>query len=444
MKGADIVIGWVHDGKTQIYDMHGVGNSIPKLDKVTNWKLLNGKEENGFTQLTFSRHIDTCDNEGDLPIESGAQTMIYAYGGDVDPVDVTKVFYHGVQNRGAASSYLLDDPPPSILPETDIKTWDIPPSNTKMPATRTTYLCRIVKIDPPGGKKHIIKVEQLLKPRTEQYVHHMTLWRCKKGVINHALISKECFHEYNKNIRQNCFQGMAFFAMGTSGDVLASECYYNTLDRNNVTLSGYTSQDEMCYLDPEKKYLLEWKYEQTERNGSGKVTFRVTVQTTGYVGFGLSRNGGMKGADIVIGWVHDGKTQIYDMHGVGNSIPKLDKVTNWKLLNGKEENGFTQLTFCRHIDTCDNEGDLPIESGAQTMIYAYGGDVDPVDVTKVFYHGVQNRGAASSYLLDDPPPSILPETDIKTWDIPPSNLRQSVAFRPYRKYFIEFVAHENL
>lgn len=58
-------------------------------------------------------------------------------------------------------------------------------------------------------------------------------------------------------------------------------------------------------LDPQGKYLLEWRPDFGQR----RVYFNVTVQTLGYVGFGLSRNGKMSGADIVIGGVEkDGKS----------------------------------------------------------------------------------------------------------------------------------------
>jgi hypothetical protein len=36
---------------------------------------------------------------------------------------------------------------------------------------------------------------------------------------------------------------------------------------------------------------------------TAKVTFEIRVETTGYVGFGLSSGGGMSGSDIVIGGV---------------------------------------------------------------------------------------------------------------------------------------------
>ena len=47
-------------------------------------------------------------------------------------------------------------------------------------------------------------------------------------------------------------------------------------------------------------YTLYWKYDAQE------ITFEVHVFTKGWVGFGLSPDGNMPGADIVIGWVKDG------------------------------------------------------------------------------------------------------------------------------------------
>ena len=44
-------------------------------------------------------------------------------------------------------------------------------------------------------------------------------------------------------------------------------------------------------------YNLFWTVQDEE------ITFEVHVKTLGYVGFGLSKTGGMKHADIVIGWV---------------------------------------------------------------------------------------------------------------------------------------------
>lgn len=54
-------------------------------------------------------------------------------------------------------------------------------------------------------------------------------------------------------------------------------------------------------LDANGKYRLKWKFDDKT------VTFELEVETTGYVGFGLSSNGAMALSDIVIGGVSNGR-----------------------------------------------------------------------------------------------------------------------------------------
>jgi hypothetical protein len=57
-------------------------------------------------------------------------------------------------------------------------------------------------------------------------------------------------------------------------------------------------------LDPAERIKLYWTIHQTNMS----VSFALEAATTGWVGFGISSGTGMmKGADIVIGWVKDGK-----------------------------------------------------------------------------------------------------------------------------------------
>ena len=59
-------------------------------------------------------------------------------------------------------------------------------------------------------------------------------------------------------------------------------------------------------LDFSGKYELYWNYNL----GAQIISFAVRVQTTGWVGFGISPNGGMVDSDVVIGWVEgDGAVQ---------------------------------------------------------------------------------------------------------------------------------------
>ncbi len=55
------------------------------------------------------------------------------------------------------------------------------------------------------------------------------------------------------------------------------------------------------WLDHYYKYHLKWKADDRTET----INFKVEVQTRGWVGFGISPNGGMKDSDIVIGWITD-------------------------------------------------------------------------------------------------------------------------------------------
>lgn len=130
--------------------------------------------------------------------------------------------------------------------------------------------------------------------------------------------------------------------------------------------AGYVKQGDgyMIGKDPNKhrvalgrgKYILEWQVNQAKEI----ITFNVTVETRGYVGFGLSGNGKMTGADIVIGGVMpSGSWYFKDRHAVANQLPKLDSKQDWTLHEARESNTHTFLSFSRDFDTCDSE-DYPI------------------------------------------------------------------------------------
>lgn len=60
------------------------------------------------------------------------------------------------------------------------------------------------------------------------------------------------------------------------------------------------NHNQSLYLDSAKNYYLSWTLD------NGKITFLVRVNTSGYVGFGLSPNPNMINSDIFIGGVKDG------------------------------------------------------------------------------------------------------------------------------------------
>lgn len=59
-------------------------------------------------------------------------------------------------------------------------------------------------------------------------------------------------------------------------------------------------------LDEDQNVKLYWNV--STENKDSEINFTVEARTTGWIGFGISSGQGkMKGADIVIGWVKDGK-----------------------------------------------------------------------------------------------------------------------------------------
>ncbi|XP_013404193.1 MOXD1 homolog 2-like [Lingula anatina] len=96
-------------------------------------------------------------------------------------------------------------------------------------------------------------------------------------------------------------------------------------------------------------YYIHWKFDDTS------ITFNVTARTTGYVALGFSPSGGMKGADIIIGWVKDGKVTIQDRHATGKQQPVLDTKQDVEVLGGSEDGTFTTLLFKRKRQTCDDQ-----------------------------------------------------------------------------------------
>uniref|UniRef100_A0A674APS7 Monooxygenase, DBH-like 1, like n=1 Tax=Salmo trutta TaxID=8032 RepID=A0A674APS7_SALTR len=107
----------------------------------------------------------------------------------------------------------------------------------------------------------------------------------------------------------------------------------------------------MAQLDPENNVNLKWGFSDVQDT----ITFQLTVKTTGWVGFGLSPNGGMAGADIVIGGVGQDGNYFKDYHATGNSFPLVDEKQSYTLLSLTEADGQTTMTFWRSIQSCDQE-----------------------------------------------------------------------------------------
>ncbi|XP_041814122.1 DBH-like monooxygenase protein 2 homolog isoform X2 [Chelmon rostratus] len=144
----------------------------------------------------------------------------------------------------------------------------------------------------------------------------------------------------------------------------------------------------MEYLDQNHLVCLKWGFDNLE----GNITFKLIVNTTGWVGFGFSPNGGMAGSDIVMGGLGTGGTYFADYHATGNSMPLMDQQQSYTLLSLNESDGQTIITFQRTIQSCDDQ-DVHITAQPIKLIYAYG----PTD--DIAYHQAR-RGTKEVNLLN--------------------------------------------
>jgi hypothetical protein len=129
----------------------------------------------------------------------------------------------------------------------------------------------------------------------------------------------------------------------------------------NTPLPTATYTNTKILVEPDV-FLFHWNFSKIELIGE------VHVKTQGWVGFGLSPNGGMDGSDVFVAWIQsDGQTNFTDRHIKGRSV-LVDVNQYWKLLGSLRRDEYLIIKFKRNIDTCDTKEDLIIEEGTPRVI----------------------------------------------------------------------------
>ncbi|XP_048106553.1 DBH-like monooxygenase protein 1 homolog [Alosa alosa] len=163
--------------------------------------------------------------------------------------------------------------------------------------------------------------------------------------------------------------------------------FFSTVRLTSSQESGYRHS---AVLDANGKYRMKWKFDDRT------VTFELEVETTGYVGFGLSSNGAMALSDIVIGGVFNGRPYLQDYFADPSRKVHRDSDQSYRLEYGRENITHTVLAFSRDLSTCD-PNDKEISASTVRVIWAY--HEEDVGPSGPMYHGV-NRGRKSLRLLN--------------------------------------------
>lgn len=137
-------------------------------------------------------------------------------------------------------------------------------------------------------------------------------------------------------------------------------------------------------------------------NDSQFIHLAVAVRATGWVGFGVSENGGMPGSDVVL--FETATLQLRDAHILEERVPVTDTNNNdacsgssndWTLVHSQVEDGFIIFEAVRLLNTGDSQDRAIVNDSsalaipATRIIAAWG------DTATAQYHGPQNvaRGA---------------------------------------------------
>lgn len=114
--------------------------------------------------------------------------------------------------------------------------------------------------------------------------------------------------------------------------------------------------------------------EASTRIEGDEIMMALKAKTTGYIALGIDPEQIMKGADMIFGYVKDGKVYAEDTYCTGVFGPHPADTAqggamNLQMVGGNEENGVTIIEFKRKLDTGDKT-DKPLKIGRNKVIWA--------------------------------------------------------------------------
>ncbi|XP_045590271.1 DBH-like monooxygenase protein 1 [Procambarus clarkii] len=120
-------------------------------------------------------------------------------------------------------------------------------------------------------------------------------------------------------------------------------------------------------------------------------------RTLGYIALGISPNGTMENADLLIGYVdYLGEAHVLDYWASKNGPPILDESQDWKLLAGRQNDTHTMIRVRRPI-TPNTPDDINVFDFPTWVLWAWHPHDPGEDLHPEYHHN--NRGARRLCLL---------------------------------------------
>ena len=142
----------------------------------------------------------------------------------------------------------------------------------------------------------------------------------------------------------------------------------------SVLFPAYAGSKAYQHTLEAKEMTVSWSIDKDQ------IHVRLTAKTTGWVAIGFDPESTMRGADIIIGAVKNGKVEIQDHYGVRSRSHSQDENLGGKnnVLNptGEEVDGVTTICFSLALGGKE-EWDKPIvPEGTSRIMVAYGSGSD--------------------------------------------------------------------
>ena len=126
----------------------------------------------------------------------------------------------------------------------------------------------------------------------------------------------------------------------------------------------------------------------------------VACRATGWIGFGISEIGGMKGSDVAL-FTAESPEELVDAYILDDRIPNADDCQNWNLIDSHTDSGeFLIFEATRPLDTGDAQDHRIIDDGDSStipptrVIAAWG------DSGQVGYHGLGSARGSIRWFSD--------------------------------------------
>jgi DOMON domain len=127
-----------------------------------------------------------------------------------------------------------------------------------------------------------------------------------------------------------------------SGDAVDIQDYLDWVNTVNYRGMYYLPSD----MDPADGAAIHWNIDEE----LGILELAVAVRATGWLGFGISENGGMLGSDMLIFETLD-PTIVKDAHVKDYRYPETDSCQSWELISASTDTEFLIVEVRRKLDT---------------------------------------------------------------------------------------------